>query len=257
VTLTPMNEQRRADIRAMLVNHAGALGQPQRINTRHMGLGFATSAAVVIVALFLLAPQPKQLPSYASWTAIPHAQAPDVDLQRWSSQCSDLGVGSVAVEGLKRHNEHREVIVDRRGDFTFCVDVAFGSGTSADPLIALAGIRAEDKHLNTMSATVWDKSWRRPGTGEVLVLGGSSQVAPQEPGVTSIQAYQLYGLTGSAVTGVELVLANGLRMTATLRHGLWGVWWPADKGNPAGATLWVSKESGEVDLIDPLLARLS
>jgi hypothetical protein len=52
-----------------------------------------------------------------------------------------------------------------------------------------------------------------------------------------------------------VVLTNGLRVTATLRHGVWGVWWPSDRGDPTGCTLEVRTAAG-VTTVDPSAARL-
>lgn len=41
----------------------------------------------------------------------------------------------------KRAAALREVLVDRRGDFTYCLDISVGSGTASDQLIAPSGIR--------------------------------------------------------------------------------------------------------------------
>ncbi|MFI7210921.1 hypothetical protein ACIBP4_04475 [Micromonospora maritima] len=146
----------------------------------------------------------------------------------------------------------REVLVDRRGGFTFCVDVSMGSGTSRDPLIALSGLKADGFNgLNLMAATVSDKPFAKPHDSAVLVLGGVLQRPPEG----GIQAFQMYGLSGAAVTGVDVVLANGLRVSATLRNGVWGVWWPSDRGEFAGSKLHVRTATG-VTLVDPSTVRL-
>ena len=51
------------------------------------------------------------------------------------------------------------------------------------------------------------------------------------------------------------VLANGLRVTATLRHGVWGLWWPSDRGDPTGSTLLLRTAAG-VTPADPKAVRL-
>jgi hypothetical protein len=54
---------------------------------------------------------------------------------------------------------------------------------------------------------------------------------------------------------VDVVLVNGLRVTATVRDGLWGVWWPLAKGDPAGSRLEVRTRDG-VRSVDPAAVRL-
>jgi hypothetical protein len=67
---------------------------------------------------------------------------------------------------------------------------------------------------------------------------------PPEGRTSEIQAFQLYGLSSPAVVGVDLVLMNGLRVTAILRHGVWGMWWPSDRGDIIGCKLQVRTAAG-------------
>jgi hypothetical protein len=256
-----LDPQRQADIRRMLVAHA----TPQPAVTRNRRIALAGAFAAVLAAtgaiVVTVYPDPPP-PNYAAWTAIPQAAppmtAPDDDIERWASKCTDLGVGGVGIEGVPARPKAaagRDVLVDRRGGFTFCVDVSLGSGTPADPLIALSGLKADGHNgLNSMAATVSDKPFTRPQADAVLVLGGTVD-APPEDGTSEIQAFQLYGLSGPAVVNVDLVLTNGLRVTATLRHGVWGVWWPSDRGDPTGGKLEVRTATG-VTTVDPSTVRL-
>lgn len=259
--LSPMDPRRRADVRRMLVANAAPATVVSR--NRRMALAGAFAAVVVATGAAVLAAYPEPPPpDYAAWTAVPQAAppltAPDDDIERWASKCSDLGVGGVGVQGLPERRaeaDRREVLVDRRGGFTYCVDVSVGSGTPGDPLIALSGLRAGGRDgTNSMAATVSDKPFALPRDGAVLVLGGDVEMPPE--GTTSdIHAYQLYGLSGPAVTGVDLVLAGGLRVTATLRHGVWGLWWPSDRGVPTGARLEVRTAAG-VKTVAPAAVQL-
>src|SRR5690349_9073139 len=88
-------------------------------------------------------------PSYASWTAVP-ATAPggtasDEDIATWASACTDLGVGGIGIQRVGARREDaatRTPLVDRRGGFTYCVEIDPGAGTRTDPFIAFSGIRA-------------------------------------------------------------------------------------------------------------------
>jgi hypothetical protein len=71
-------------------------------------------------------------------------------------------------------------------------------------------------------ASLSRKPFAKPQGDAVLVLGGTLETPPKG-GTSEIQAFQLYGLSSPAVVGVDLVLRNGLRVTATLRHGVWGM----------------------------------
>jgi hypothetical protein len=259
--LPPMDPQRRADVRRMLVAQAAPVTAVRR--SRRLALAGALAAVVAATGAAVLAAYPDPPPpDYAAWTAVPQAAppltAPDDDIERWASKCSDLGVGGVGVQGVPARPEaaaRREVLVDRRGDFTYCVDVSVGSGTPTDPLIALSGLRYGGRDgTNSMAATVSDKPFATPRGGAVLVLGGDVETPPT--GSTSdIHAFQIYGLSGPDVTGVDLVLANGLRVTATLRHGVWGMWWPSDRGEPTGSALAVRTAAG-VTRVDPKAVQL-
>ncbi|WP_433303823.1 hypothetical protein ACQP2F_13115 [Actinoplanes sp. CA-030573] len=253
--------EHRAGIRHMLVDQATPAARPGP--RRRLALAGVLAATVVATGAVALAVYPDPPPpDYAGWTAVPQAAppltAPDQDIERWASKCSDLGVGGVGVQGVPARPKdaaRRDVLVDRRGGFTYCVDVSIGSGTATDPLIALSGLKAAGRHgANSMAATVFDKPFAEPRNGEVLVLGGDVGTPPAG-GTSEIRAFQMYGLSGPAVTGVDLVLRNGLRVTATLRHGVWGVWWPSDRGDPTGARLQVHTGAG-VRSVDPSVAGL-
>lgn len=269
--LSPMNTQRRAGIRAMLVAHAGThheqtstqmhpLGTSPAVpawlrpKVRRTGLSVISAAVVAITASVLLTTDPAAPPSYASWSAVPQpvpdASASRQDIETWASKCSDLGVGGVGIQGVPARREaaaRRDVLVDRRGDFTYCVDVSVGNGTATDPLIALSGIKADkNERMANMWTTVFDKPFQQPTAGEILVLGGNLETPPAEPNTAPdpLNTYQLYGMAGTEVTGVDIILANGLRVTATVRGGIWGAWWPAAKGEPGQSTLETHTAAG-------------
>ncbi len=166
-------------------------------------------------------------------------------------------MGGVGIEGVPSRPgaaAKREVLIDRRGSFTLCVDISLGSGTATDPLIALSGVKPDaGNDLNGTWTTVYDKPFTRPRGGDVLVVGGSLQTPP--PGGPELHPFQVYGLSGPAVTGVDVVLTNGLRVTASLRDGIWGAWWPSDKGDPTGCRLQVRTAAG-LATVDPYANRI-
>jgi len=266
---SPMPDVRRQATRAMLVDHVTATGadpSAARATSRStwarpagIGLLAASAAAVAGVTAVTVVAGPGAEPAYASWTAVPQtstgtsAPAAGEDLQEWASECTDLQVGGVSVEGLEDSGDadQRTVLVDRRGEVTYCVDVALGSGTEADPLVSLSGLRADG--MNTMATTVSSEPYDLPAGGEVLVLGGDTTTPPVEPveeGVTSLEVFQLFGLAGDDVTGVDVVLTNGLRITTTLTDGVWGAWWPSDKGDPTDARLDLHTADGQSTTVD-------
>lgn len=273
-TLAPMTPRRRSEIRDLLVGEVARdtapdgdarrqtpAALPGRARSRPL---VACALAAAAVAIAVSADVRNPTPSYASWEATP-ATAPGAavtneQIQEWASQCSDLGVGGIGIEGVptRAAAAKREVLVDRRGDFTFCVDVALGSGTAQDPLVALAGIRADlgpevEDSLNTMWGTVYDEPLAEPRGGDVLVLGGDTAdppAAPEDDTATYLKAYQLYGLAGPDVDKVAIRLSTGTVVTATLQDGVWGAWWPADEGAASGSRLEVLSGS-QTELVDP------
>ena len=106
-----------------------------------------------------------------------------------------------------------------------------------------------------MEATVSDKPFDLPRAGDVLVLGGGRDLPPPEDNTESIRVVQLYGLSGTDVTGIDLRLANGLRIAATMRAGIWGLWWPSDRGSATGCRLEIHTATGTTT-VDPDAVRL-
>jgi len=279
----------RADAaRAMLVAHAAATTMTsdvevvpdrtapserptrRRLAPRPALVGAALAAALsVIAAAAVINGEPRSTTlASASWTAKPLAApapgAPDDDVDLWASKCTDLGTGGIGVYGVPEGRDRadaREVLVDRRGDVTFCLDVSLGSATPEDPLIALAGLivtGGRDEGLGGTSGTVYDRPFERPATDGVLVLGGMGPTpkGDNDPNARSFDAHRLYGLSGRDVTGVDIVLANGLRITTSMRNGVWGAWWPEDKGHPTGSRLEVRTANG-TRTVDPAGAGLN
>ncbi len=225
----------------------------------------ATTTVALVVAAGLSQPCGAQL---ASWTAVPAtapgAQAPDADIREWASRCSDLtgtglGIGGLAPE--RDPSAPRQLLVDQRGELTFCIDYYRGAGTDAHPTVMLTGLRGEDLQQGWATVIGAGSPTLTPPTGDdVLVMGGDSTTvrSRDEDGSftdTTGQASMLYGMAGPQVSGVEVVLANGLEVTATLDGGLWGAWWPAAEGEVVGAMLTLHTPEGTRTL-DPARARL-
>lgn len=261
---TRLDPHRRADIRQMLVRQATPAPAPALTRGGRVALAGGLAAVVTATGVAVLTAYPDPPPAnYGAWTAEPQGAppltAPRQDLEEWASKCSDLGVGGVAVGGVPARSEaaaRRQVLVDRRGGFTYCVDVSVGGGTASDPLIALSGLKAGGRHgLNSMEATVSDKPFDLPQAGSVLVLGGGRDLPAPDGEAESVDVVQMYGLSGTDVTGIDLQLANGLRIAATLRAGIWGLWWPSDRGSADGCRLEIHTATGTTT-VDPDAVRL-
>jgi hypothetical protein len=265
-TLSPLPPRRRQAIRAMLVSTAASgVRQPVAATTpaarrlpirRRYAAGLAGAAVVTTTAVTVavLASSPTADPAFASWTAVPQtasgAAPPERDMVDWQSQCRQLTGAGLRIEGVRPRQDggRRPILVDRRGEYTFCVDVVEGNGTAVDPLVVVAGIKGGD--VQQAWGTVFDRPVRRPTASDVLVLGGDSGAVP-EPATISAS----YGLAGGDVQGIDIVLASGTRVTATVRDGRWAAWWPASLGDPRMHRLFVRTAAG-VREVDPTTVRL-
>lgn len=264
-----MPAARHAAVRAMLASQvvsdtAPAEGKVSPVRhrrpvVRRAAFGCAAGLVVATTATALLVSDPTAAPANAAWTAMPTtapgAEVSAQDMETWASQCTELGVGGLAVQGVPARPEAaraRDVLIDRRGAYTFCVDISPGSGIPSDPLMALAGLTADggdDDGLSAVQVVTSDEPFEQPTGADILVVGGDLTSRPAhddaDPRISSLDAYQLWGLSGADVTGVDIVLTNGLRITASLDRGMWGAWWPIEKGSPTGSHLVVRTNTGE------------
>jgi hypothetical protein len=249
-----MSPERHRAIRALLVTEAGRTPEPvtfvRRPAVRRTGYGLLATAAAVS-ATVLATGDPSAPPDYGSWTAMPETgpgvtPPPSDDIRMWASQCTDLG-GGLSIEGVTPDPgaaAEREVLVDRRGDFTFCLDLYPGSGTETDPLVALAGVTSDDESVSQGAATVYDRPLLLPAGGDVLLLAGPSLMQPP------IAVESAFGAAGADVAGVEVRLTDGTRITATVQSGMWAAWWPGTVSATGLAELVVTTGAGE-RVVDP------
>ncbi|MGY2129136.1 hypothetical protein [Blastococcus sp. SYSU DS0617] len=256
-TLTPMSPERHQAIRALLVSEAGrtsavpTAGFVRRPVVRRTGFALLATAAAVS-ATVLATGDPSAPPDYGSWTAMPETgpgltPPPSGDIELWASQCTDLTGAGVGIEGVAPDPgaaAGREVLVDRRGDLTFCLDLSPGSGTETDPLVALAGIRGDGDAVQQTWGTVYDRPVLLPDGQDVLLMGGPSQMQPP----SAVES--AYGAAGPDVTGVGLRLTDGTRITATVQSGLWAAWWPTTVTTAGLAELVVTSADGD-RVVDP------
>ncbi len=244
-TLTSMSAAQHEAIRSLLVAEAAAGSQRPARRRRLLVTAAAMTLGLTVVAA-LITGDPAAPPGYAAWTAVPATAggpAADPRTLQWASACSDLKMGSYGVPGVDPHvrNTRRPVLIDRRGSYTYCVDVSPGHGTTKDPLIGMSGVVGKDG-TNNGWGIISPRPFTPPTGRDLVVLGGDLVTPPSSArptGTSGPAAYQLYGMAGSAVTGVDIVLRNGLRITATVEGGLWGGWWPTTEGDPTGSRLMI------------------
>ncbi len=259
-TLSPMSPERARAVRLVLVTEASRAPAPathpvrSRPRARRALYAVAAAGLVAVPATLVLTGDPAPPEDYATWTAMPEtgpglAPPPTEELEMWASQCTELTGGGVAIEGVPADPAgaaERKVLIDRRGEFTLCVDMTPGRGTPSDPLIALAGITGGD-NVQQMSATVYDKPVAPPSSGGVTILSdwGSEPVADGGAPVD-----MAYGVVGSEVTDVLLRLADGTRITATVDVGLWAAWWPPSVSTAPVDQLVLTTDTG-TRAVDP------
>ncbi|MGY2065194.1 hypothetical protein [Blastococcus sp. SYSU DS0619] len=254
-TLTPMSPDRHQAVRTLLVTEAGRASEPVALGRRPVvrRTGWAVLAtAAAVTGTVLLTGDPTAPAGYGSWTAMPETgpglpRPAGGDVEMWASQCTDLVGGGVAIEGVAPDPDaaaRRAVLIDRRGDFTYCLDLAPGSGTDTDPLVALAGITSDADSVSQTWGTVYDRPVTLPAGEDVLLLGGPSQVQP--PSAVD----STFGAAGPDVTGVDLQLADGTRITATVQSGLWAAWWPSTVSTAELTRLVVTTDAGQ-RVVDP------
>lgn len=277
---SPMNARRSEHIRAELVARAARDAPPGewaggrrgamwgRPVARRAGLGLAATAAVAVAASAMVGADPTARPGYADWVAVPQAapSAAAVDMvKEWDAHCGELApVTTRSHPGRPEPGPGRKVLVDRRGEHAYCVELRGTDGPDPGRLVATLGLISTQTDGSTGYAVIpSDDPARAVGGGDVVVFFGdrrrlppladalrrSPQVQLEDPPADVPPFYQLVGLAGPEVTGVEIVLANGLRVTATLRDGVWGAWWPADKGEPGDSRIEVRTAAGSKTVV--------
>lgn len=252
--LRPMPRQQHEAIRKLLVTR---VLEDAHQNSATVGarwsrpglIGFAAASVITAaISATLVIADPSAPPTYASWTAVPDSSFDEAEARNdWRSRCTDLGVGGTGFVGVPTPKwSAREVLVDRRGDFVFCVDIAFGDGSEDNPFIGLAGIRADEgsESLNTMHGVVRDEAVTAPTGDQVLVVGMTEVEPDPDPSIRMLSVAEIYGVVGPDVTAVEIDLANGAQIIASVENGLFGAWWPTEKGAIEGAQLRIQGVNG-------------
>lgn len=262
--LSPMSAERTRAVRAMLVDQTQpAEDSAKRARTIDRGtissgwrrrqlLGaLATVTAIVVAAVGITTSKPATQPAFASWTAVPLAipTGQSDKIETWASRCRKLtgaGIGVGGVPKRAREAAMRDILIDRRGDYLLCLDVAVGTGQPTDPLIAHAGIKGPD--VSQGFGTTDDQPYRPPTGSNVVVLHGDYGPEPTNGPPSTYHA--TFGHVGEAVTGVDIVVDGHAVITASVQHGLWAAWWPHTAGSQRVTALILRTPTGTRQ-IDP------
>ncbi len=102
---------------------------------------------------------------------------------------------------------------------------------------------SESDSVQQTWATVTDEPVALPSGEGVLLLGGT--VRDDGPAEPRVEVRSVFGAIGPEVTGIELRLADGTTVTATVQAGLWAAWWPTTVSRADLQRLIVSTASGE------------
>lgn len=266
VTLHPMPPARRESVRDLLTSEAriaAARSRPRSGRRAVLGTAAVMSAVVLAGGSALLLAERRAPAPTGPWSAVPVQAAgplnlsPDGD-EQWGTQCNEITGGapgflSVADDPARAAN--RKILLDVRGGYSFCVDVSYGDGTEADPMVAFAGVRgpaapesdADADGVRWGGQGAWGSGGNAgdvlaaPGDDDLIMFGEPNHVGPDGQAAHTKVAY---GPAGAKVRGVELVLTDGTRITATVANGLWGAWWPRWESTAGVAELLVTSTTG-------------
>lgn len=151
----------------------------------------------------------------ARWQAVPFP-APDAAAQKAAAACiSEVephGGGRPQL-GLKLSDS---LLSEQRGGTVFTV---LANGTSFADCLILDG--------RDGGAAAWSTphGYPRPSaTG--ISLGENSSNETTDSDNKRVDTVMLAGFAGSAVTGITVLRADGVVVTASMNDGLWGAWWP-------------------------------
>lgn len=92
---------------------------------------------------------------------------------------------------------------------------------------------SESDSVQQTWATVTDEPVALPSGEDVLLLGGT--VRDDGPAEPRVEVRSVFGVIGPEVTGIELRLADGTTVTATVQAGLWAAWWPTTVSRPTSS----------------------
>ncbi|CAM5786132.1 hypothetical protein [Cellulomonas persica] len=205
-----------------------------------LGLVGAAAAAAAVVTLVL--PNPTDAAAFAGWTAVP-AQLDAADTAAAGEQCLALrtDLAGDAPQGDPPVNlaGARTVLADRRGETTFTV-LASDAGLqscligpavatslvlsgSGDVVLGSGSGDASDAPREQLSVGVVGDDETPAADGATYAAGGIDGVGSDEPWGFAV------GRVGADVTSVEVRLADGSTVQASVAEGVWAAWWPTQQ----------------------------
>jgi hypothetical protein len=196
-----------------------------------VGLGGTALAGGVVAALLLLSSGTSV--AFAGWTPAPKnlttaqfRSVVRVARDRWNPRCSGAG-GSI-------------VLADVRGPYTYTLYV-----TNPDAQVRLATIclnGVEDGSGGFGAGHQWP-----PHVAVSQIHGFFTEydaLSPQPRG-SRRPAFTEVGRAGARVRAVNALLSTGKKVRATVSHGWYLLWWPANEGHPKRLLVSTSEAPGK------------
>jgi hypothetical protein len=221
----------------------------------------AAVAAVVAVAL----PSPTDTAAFAGWTAVPTELTAD-ELAAAGQECLNLRTSlSGGTDDPPRNlDDARPVLTDRRGETSFTV-LASDAGLQScliGPHVSTSSVITSSGPGDSVSGT--GTAGQEPEGGESLGIGivgedtppsadGATFVAGGTQGYGSSEPWSsAVGRVGDDVASVDVVLADGTRVVASVNEGVWAAWWPDDTQLESVTPTLTDGSTGVAPEIEPL-----
>jgi hypothetical protein len=209
---TPMERTRsEAFIERTMAGQVTRTARPQARRWLIAGAGAMAVGAVAAVAIPALVPGAAEQ-AVASWTAMPTARTGDQVLPQ-ARACAGNGVG-----GTTTANPADVLLAEQRGEATFLI---------MRKEAYLVECLMVDEDAAASMTLIEESAVVAPPTGTVNLETSSSL------GEGDGQWSNALGLAAPDVTAVEVRLATGGTVHASVKAGWWAAWWPGAEGGEA------------------------
>jgi hypothetical protein len=217
----------------------------------------AAVAAVVAVAL----PSPTDTAAFAGWTAVPTELTAD-ELAAAGQECQDLrtSVSGGTDDPPLNLDDARPVLTDRRGETSFTV-LASDAGLQScliGPHVSTSSVITSSGAGDSVSGTGTSGQEPEEGFGLGIIgddvppsAGGATFVAGGTEGYGSSEPWSsAVGRVGDDVASVEVLLADGTTVVASVNEGVWAAWWPTDSQVDAVTPTLADGSTGEAPVVE-------
>ena len=191
----------------------------RRPRARRLAIGLAAAALLAAgVTLAVPAALPDGDAAYASWTPVPDSM-PDADALAAADECArswtEDGTGTAG----------KIVLAERRG-----VTVLLLMWLRGGPLIKCSSLGTGHPAGAERLSDDRNAEPPLPAAGRVTLGGGMGA-----SGVGGRWYSEAAGRVGPGVTGVDIAMAGGRTVRASVRDGWWAAWWPGREGGETAA----------------------